>query len=110
VKAKAPAVRQFVQPKKVAPSVVQASAIKRGQDGLTLFEPFQFATDKRAPATTAVMATPDRVRAMPAAEMAQNFMKDARSHGVSIISEIFALYLLYIHQNSSHAHHFVFRL
>ena len=87
VKAKAPVVRRFVQPKKVAPSAVQASAIKRGQDGLTLFEPFQFATDKRAPPTTAVLATPDRVRAMPAAELAQNFMKDARSHGVSILKE-----------------------
>lgn len=88
VKPKAPAVRQFVQPKKVAPSVVQASAIKRGQDGLTLFEPFQFATDKRAPPTTTALTTPDRVRAMPAAEMAQNFMKDARSHGVSSLCHI----------------------
>lgn len=81
---KAPAVRQFVQPKKVSapPPAVQASAIKRGQDGLTLFEPFQFATDKRV-TIAAPMNTPDRVRTIPTAELAQNFMRDPRSHGVS---------------------------
>lgn len=74
--------KQFNKPRKVPAAKVPAAApstVKKGPGGVTLVEPFQFATDKRIPTTA---ETSDPVRVQTSAEMAQNFMRDSRSHGV----------------------------
>jgi hypothetical protein len=64
--------KTFVQPRKLV------KPKEKGPGGTTLFEPFSFATDKRIPATEApAPAVPS------SAELAENFMRDSRSHGVS---------------------------
>jgi hypothetical protein len=74
--------KKFVKPRKVAtPSGRSISVVKKGPGGLTLVEPFCFATDKRIQ-PSAVPAAEDVMRAVPAAELAQQFMRDSRSHGV----------------------------
>lgn len=77
--------RKFVKPRKVsAPAPSVASTVKKGPGGLTLMEPFHFATDKRL-APHAALDADQAVRALPAAELAQHFMRDSRSHGVSLL-------------------------
>lgn len=86
--------RRFVQPRKIttrATTIAVPSTVKKGPGGLTLVEPFKFATTKRA---GQVPATPDPVRSMPTAELAQNFMRDPRSHGVRFVL-ILCFYFLF---------------
>lgn len=76
--------KKFVQPRMIpakkgatAP-IPPPSTIKKGPGGLTLVEPFSFATDKRLPPTAESVCV-----TLTAAEQAQLFMRDSRSHGVS---------------------------
>lgn len=73
--------RKFTKPRNV-PAPAPVTAVKKGPGGLTLVEPFSFATDKRLPTPAVPAADADVV--IPTAELAQHFMKDARSHGVSL--------------------------
>jgi hypothetical protein len=59
-----------------------AAAPKKGPTGLTLVEPFKFATNKRFAVDAAAHAQAKQTAVVTGAEQAQNFMRDARSHGV----------------------------
>jgi hypothetical protein len=64
-------------------STTAAAAPKRGPTGLTLVEPFKFATNKRFAVDAAAHAQAKATAEISGAEQRENFMRDARSHGVS---------------------------
>eukprot|EP00428_Durinskia_dybowskii_P076584 CAMPEP_0170359130 /NCGR_PEP_ID=MMETSP0117_2-20130122/2594_1 /TAXON_ID=400756 /ORGANISM="Durinskia baltica, Strain CSIRO CS-38" /LENGTH=786 /DNA_ID=CAMNT_0010613379 /DNA_START=70 /DNA_END=2430 /DNA_ORIENTATION=- len=76
--------KKFVQPRKIpsrkasSATVPPPSTVKKGPGGLTLVEPFSFATDKRLPSVT---ESASATVTLTAAEQAQMFMRDSRSHG-----------------------------
>ena len=78
--------RQFVQPRQLpAPAAAAACTVKKGPGGLTLVEPFTFATDKRVSQQEHAVGVPAAANAaasLTTAELAQHFMRDSRSHGV----------------------------
>lgn len=81
--------KKFNKPRKVPAAKAAAappSTVKKGPGGLTLVEPFHFATTTKRLPVVPETPTAGPAHGLTTAELAQKFMKDPRSHGVRVIA------------------------